>query len=112
MAVQRPLLSDAVASADASEKTPARGKVATNGSRATRLVPPAKSGVVVALSGRDQLRGIVEERGDGRLAQMTPRIGRQELTAAITQDAVAELKLKRGDETLAIIKRAEMMIGR
>ena len=111
--VQRLLLSDTAGSASASFKTPARGKVATKGSRATRLAAPAKAGVLVALSGRNQLRGIVEEvRGDGLLAQVRLRIGDQRLTAVITQDAVAELKLKRGDEAVAIIKSTEVMIGR
>ena len=73
----------------------------------------APSGVLVALSGRNQLRGIVEEvRGDGLLSQIRLRIGDQVLTAVITRDAVNELKLKRGDEALAIIKSTEVMIGR
>ena len=73
----------------------------------------SRSGVLVALSGRNQLRGIVEEvRGDGLLAQVRLRIGDQYLTAVITRDAVTELKLKRGDEALAIIKSTEVMIGR
>ena len=72
-----------------------------------------KSGVLVALSGRNQLRGIVDEvRGDGLLAQVRLRIGDQILTAVITRDAVNELKLKRGDEAVAIIKSTEVMIGR
>jgi molybdopterin-binding protein len=111
--VQRLLLAGTASDAAPSGKTAARGKVATKGSRATRLAPPAKSGVLVALSGRNQLRGIVEEvRGDGLLAQVRLRIGDQRLTAVITQDAVAELKLKRGDEAVAIIKSTEVMIGR
>ena len=70
-------------------------------------------GVVVALSGRNQLRGIVEEvRTEGLLAQIRLRIGDQTLTAVITRDAVRELKLRRGDEALAIIKSTEVMIGR
>jgi molybdopterin-binding protein len=70
-------------------------------------------GGLVALSGRNQLRGIVEEvRGDGLLAQVRLRIGDQYLTAVITRDAVNELKLKRGDEAVAIIKSTEVMIGR
>jgi molybdopterin-binding protein len=70
-------------------------------------------GVLVALSGRNQLRGIVEEvRGDGLLSQVRLRIGDQLLTAVITRDAVNELKLKRGDEAVAIIKSTEVMIGR
>jgi molybdopterin-binding protein len=74
---------------------------------------PAGRPVVVALSGRNQLRGIVEEvRADGLLAQVRLRIGDQVLTAVITRDAVAELKLKRGDEAIAIVKSTEVMIGR
>lgn len=71
------------------------------------------TGVLVALSGRNQLRGIVEEvRIDGLLAQIRLRIGDQHLTAVITRDATSELKLKRGDEAVAIIKSTEVMIGR
>ena len=73
--------------------------------------PP--QGVLVALSGRNQLRGIVDEvRTDGLLAQVRLRIGGQFLTAVITRDAVRELKLRRGDEAVAIIKSTEVMIGR
>jgi len=79
-------------------------------------VPSAALGrsvVLVALSGRNQLRGIVEEvRSDGLLSQVRLRIGDQFLTAVITRDAVNELKLKRGDEAVAIIKSTEVMIGR
>ena len=77
--------------------------------------PPkrASQGVLVALSGRNQLRGIVDEvRVDGLLAQVRLRIGGQFLTAVITRDAVRELKLRRGDEAVAIIKSTEVMIGR
>jgi len=70
-------------------------------------------GVVVAISGRNQLRGVVEEvRAEGLLAQVRLRIGDQRLTAVITRDAVDELKLKRGQPALAIIKSTEVMIAR
>ena len=70
-------------------------------------------GVLVALSGRNQLRGVVDEvRVEGLLAQIRLRIGDQTLTAVITRDAVLELKLRRGDEAMAIIKSTEVMIGR
>ena len=73
----------------------------------------AARGVLVALSGRNQLRGIVDEvRSDGLLSQVRLRIGDQVLTAVITRDAVNELKLKRGDEAVAIIKSTEVMVGR
>ena len=77
--------------------------------------PSARSpkGLIVALSGRNQLRGFIEEfRTDGLLAQVRLRIGDQRLTAIITADAVDELKLKRGDYALAIIKSTEVMIAR
>jgi|SRR5687767_15008006 len=81
--------------------------------RPPRATASKPAGVLVALSGRNQLRGIVEEvRGDGLLSQVRLRIGDQYLTAVITRDAVNELKLKRGDEAVAIIKSTEVMIGR
>ena len=72
--------------------------------------PPA---VLVALSGRNQLRGIVEEvRTDGLMAQIRLRIGDQSLTAIITRDAIDALRLKRGEEAVAVIKSTEVMVGR
>ena len=71
------------------------------------------TGMLVSISGRNQLRGIVEEvRVEGLLAQVRLRIGDQRLTAVITRDAVEELKLRRGQEALAIIKSTEVMIAR
>jgi molybdopterin-binding protein len=89
-----------------------------------RLLPPAagapsrkaareRSGLIVAISGRNQLRGYVDEvRVEGLLAQVRLRIGDQTLTAVITRDAVEELKLRRGDEALAIVKATEVMVAR
>jgi molybdopterin-binding protein len=71
------------------------------------------TGLIVALSGRNRLRGFVEEvRSDGLLGQIRLRIGDQHLTAVITGDAIHDLKLRRGDEALAIIKSTEVMIAR
>jgi len=70
------------------------------------------SGVLVSLSGRNQLRGIVEEvRVEGLLAQVRLRVGDQRLTAVITRDAIDALKLRRGQPALAVIKSTEVMIG-
>ena len=109
MEVQRLLL--------APSTDPRRRRPASSASRKPRSIAsrPRSSvaGVLVALSGRNQLRGIVDEvRTDGLLAQVRMRIGDQRLTAVITRDAVNELKLKRGDEAVAIIKSTEVMIGR
>jgi molybdopterin-binding protein len=70
-------------------------------------------GLIVALSGRNRLRGFVEEvRVDGLLGQVRLRIGDQILTAIITGDAIQDLKLKRGDDAVAIIKSTEVMIAK
>ena len=75
--------------------------------------PKRAGGAIVALSGRNQLHGIVEEvRVEGLLAQVRLRVGDQSLTAVITRDAVDELKLKRGDDALAVVKSTEVMIAR
>src|SRR5215468_10365253 len=85
----------------------------TPGGRLTRPAPRRTPGVIVALSGRNRLRGFVEEvRTDGLMAQVRLRIGDQTLTAIITGDAVRELKLRRGDDAVAIIKSTEVMIAK
>ena len=69
--------------------------------------------VIEGLSARNQLYGFVDEvRIDGLLAQVRLRVGDQRLTAVITADAVRALKLKRGDDALAIMKSTEVMIAR
>lgn len=69
--------------------------------------------VLAALSGRNQLRGVVEEvRTDGLMAQIRLRIGDQSLTAVITRDAIDALRLRRGDDALAVIKSTEVMIAK
>ena len=79
---------------------------------APRKSRPA-SGVLIALSGRNRLSGVVGEiRRDGLLAQIRLRVGDQSLTAEITCDALDELRLKKGDFATAIIKATEVMIGR
>jgi len=81
--------------------------------RASKTQPAKATGIIVALSGRNQLRGFVEEvRTDGLVGQVRLRIGDQTLTAVITSDALTELKLRRGDDALAIIKATEVMIAR
>jgi molybdopterin-binding protein len=64
------------------------------------------------LSARNRLRGFIDEvRVDGLLAQVRLRVGNQSLTAVITADAVRALKLRRGDDAIAIIKSTEVMIA-
>ena len=97
-----------IAEAEVERLMATQGRVPSQPRRTTRA-----TGVVVAISGRNQLRGIVEEvRVEGLLAQIRLRIGDQRLTAVITRDAAEELKLKRGQSALAIIKSTEVMIAR
>ncbi|MGE0593229.1 MAG: helix-turn-helix transcriptional regulator [Vicinamibacterales bacterium] len=75
--------------------------------------PPAADESLAGLSARNRLRGFVEEvRMDGLLAQVRLRVGDQSLTAVITADAVQALRLRRGEDALAIIKSTEVMIAR
>ena len=68
---------------------------------------------IVELSARNRLYGFIEEiRVDGLLAQVRLRVGSQMLTAVITADAVRALKLRRGDDAMAIVKSTEVMIAR
>ena len=65
------------------------------------------------LSARNRLHGFVDEvRVDGLLAQVRLRVGDQSLTAVITADAVHALKLRRGDDAIAIIKSTEVMVAK
>ena len=82
-------------------------------SRTASRAPEKATGLIVALSGRNRLRGFVDEvRVDGLMGQVRLRIGDQTLTAVITSDALNELKLRRGDDAVAIIKSTEVMIAR
>ena len=97
-----------IADAEIDRLMAAHGRLPATPRRARRA-----TGVIVALSGRNQLRGVIDEvRVEGLLAQVRLRIGDQRLTAIITRDAVEELKLKRGQPALAVIKSTEVMIAR
>ncbi len=74
----------------------------------------AENEALVAISGRNKLRGVVEEvRSEGLLSQVRLRlVGTPTLTAVITRDAVDELKLRRGDEAVALVKATEVMVAR
>jgi molybdopterin-binding protein len=73
---------------------------------------PTEPPAVVALSTRNQLRGIIEEvRSEGVLAQVKLRVGDNTLTAIITRDAVSSLGLRRGQPAIALIKSTEVMIA-
>src|SRR4029077_20616873 len=79
--------------------------------RRARAADPDES--LGGLSARNRLHGYVDEvRIDGLLAQVRLRVGNQSLTAVITADAVRALKLRRGEDAIAIVKSTEVMIAR
>jgi molybdopterin-binding protein len=85
----------------------------TSSAAATPRKRKPATGLIVALSGRNRLRGFVEEvRTDGLMGQVRLKIGDQTLTAVVTSDALNELKLRKGDDAVAIIKSTEVMIAR
>ena len=78
-----------------------------------RRVVPSVDESLDGLSARNRLSGFIDEvRIDGLLAQVRLRVGNQSLTAVITADAVRALKLRRGDDAMAIIKSTEVMIAK
>ena len=82
-----------------------------DGRSVSRAAEPNES--LGGLSARNRLHGFIEEvRIDGLLAQVRLRVGAQSLTAVITADAVRALKLRRGDDAIAIVKSTEVMIAR
>ena len=83
------------------------------GDKKRKAAPIGTDDAIVGLSARNRLAGFVEEvRVDGLLAQVRLRVGDQTITAVVTADAVQALKLRRGDDALAIIKSTEVMIAR
>ena len=78
-----------------------------------RVIAPPDDESLGGLSARNRLRGYIDEvRVDGLLAQVRLRVGDQALTAVITADAVRALKLRRGEDAIAIVKSTEVMIAR
>jgi molybdopterin-binding protein len=86
-----------------------------------RLIPKSlergdvseRRGAFRKISGRNQLIGrIVAIKYDGLLAQITLRIGEQQITSLITADAAREMRLKPGERAAALVKSTEVMILR
>lgn len=65
------------------------------------------------ISARNQLRGTVMSLTmDGVMAEVRLRIGEQELVSIITRGSAERLRLRVGDEAIAVIKSTEVMIGK
>jgi molybdopterin-binding protein len=65
------------------------------------------------VSGRNQLVGtITQVKISGLLAQVTLKIGDQQITSIITADAAREMQLRKGQTAGALMKSTEVMIVR
>ena len=64
------------------------------------------------ISARNKLKGkILEVKKGATTAHVRLDIGGSVVTASITNEAVAELKLKKGQAAYAIVKASDVMIG-
>jgi molybdopterin-binding protein len=64
------------------------------------------------ISARNQLHGTISEVHKGATtAHVEIEVGGAKLTASITNEAVDELKLKKGQKAYAVIKASDVMIG-
>jgi molybdopterin-binding protein len=65
----------------------------------------------MALSARNQLRGIVEEIQVGSImAHVVVKVGENLIESVITRTSVEELALKKGDSVRVVVKSTEVMI--
>ena len=67
----------------------------------------------MSISARNQLKGKISEivMGDV-MAEVTIRVGQNVIDAIITRRSAEELKLKKGDPVIAVIKATEVMVSK
>jgi molybdopterin-binding protein len=67
----------------------------------------------MSISARNKLKGKVSEiiLGDV-MAEITIRVGQNVIDAVITRRSAEELKLKKGDTVVAVIKATEVMVSK
>jgi molybdopterin-binding protein len=65
----------------------------------------------MALSARNQLRGVVKEIELGDImAHVVVKVGDNLIESIITRNSAKELKLKKGDKVRVVVKSTEVMI--
>jgi len=66
------------------------------------------------LSARNQLKGVVSEVRKGAVTTIVKIEVRNPaiISASITNDAVDELRIRVGDEAIAIVKASDVMVGK
>ena len=67
----------------------------------------------MSISARNQLKGKITEIVLGDImAQITIRVGQNLIDSVITRKSADELKLKKGDIVIAIVKWTEVMVSK
>ena len=67
----------------------------------------------MSISARNKLKGKISEIKIGDvMAEVTIRSGQNIIDAVITRRSVEELKLKKGDNVIAVIKATEVMVSK
>ena len=67
----------------------------------------------MSISARNQLKGKITEIVLGDVvSEVTIRVGQNLIDAVITRRSVEELKLKKGDTVIAVIKATEVMVSK
>jgi molybdopterin-binding protein len=65
----------------------------------------------MTISARNKLRGTIEEVQLGTvMAHVVVRVGENLIESAITRRSAEELKLKKGDSVVAVVKATEVMV--
>jgi molybdopterin-binding protein len=67
----------------------------------------------MSISARNKLKGKITEilMGDV-MAEVTIRVGQNTIDAIITRRSAQELKLKKGDTVIAVVKATEVMVSK
>jgi molybdopterin-binding protein len=67
----------------------------------------------MSISARNQLKGKITDIKFGDvMAEVTIRVGQNIIDAIITRRSAEELKLKKGDAVVAVIKATEVMVSK
>ena len=67
----------------------------------------------MSISARNKLKGKISEiRLGDVMAEVTIRVGQNIIDAIITRRSAEELKLKKGDAVVAVIKATEVMVSK
>jgi len=67
----------------------------------------------MSISARNQLKGKITEVLSGDvMTHLTIRVGQNLIESVITRKSADEMKLKKGDNVLAVVKATEVMVSK